>query len=93
MFRKELLSLLQNNPLGITDIARYMGVPPKEIEDDIEHLMKTLKHSEYRLLITPAKCKKCGFTFHKDKFHRPGKCPQCHGTWINEPQFEIRAGS
>lgn len=93
MFRKDLISLLQNNPLGITDIARHMGVPPKEIEDDIEHLMKTLKHSGYRLLITPAKCKKCGFTFHKDKFHRPGKCPQCHGTWINEPLFEIRAGS
>ena len=90
MFRKDLIILLQNNSLGITDIARHMEVPPKELEDDIEHLMKSLKHSEYRLIITPAKCRKCGFIFHKDKLHRPGKCPQCHGNWISEPLFEIR---
>ena len=90
MFRKELITLLLNNPLGITDVARQMEVPPGELEEDIEHLLKSIKHSEYRLIITPSVCRKCGFTFHKDKFHRPGKCPQCHGTWISEPLFEIK---
>lgn len=93
MFRKELIALLQNNQLGITEIARQMEVAPKEVEDDIEHLLKSLKHTEYKLIVTPAWCNKCGFRFHKDKFHRPGKCPQCHGTWIHEPLFEIRIES
>jgi len=93
MFRKDLITLLLNNPLGITDIARQMEVPPNVLEDDIEHLLKSLKHSEYRLNITPAECRKCGFTFHKDKFHRPGKCPKCHATWISEPLFEVREKS
>lgn len=93
MFRKDLISQLLNNPLGITEIARYMEVAPGEVADDIEHLMKSFKHSDYRLLVTPAECRKCGFVFHKDKFHRPGKCPQCHGTWISEPLFEVREKS
>jgi len=93
MFRKGLINLLLDNPLGITDIARHMEVSPKEVEGDMEHLLKSLKHSEHRLIITPAKCLKCGFTFHKDKFHRPGKCPQCHGTWISEPLFEVKEES
>jgi predicted Zn-ribbon and HTH transcriptional regulator len=93
MYRKGLIMLLLNNPLGITEIARHMEVAPGEVADDIEHLMKSLKHSEYRLLVTPGECRKCGFTFHKDKFHRPGKCPQCHGNWISEPMFEVREKS
>jgi predicted Zn-ribbon and HTH transcriptional regulator len=93
MYRKELVTLLLNNPLGITEIARHLAVPPKEVEYDVEHLLKSLKHFEYRIIITPAECRKCGFTFHKDKLHRPGKCPRCHGSWISEPVFEIREKS
>ena len=59
------------------------------IEDDLRHLIKSLRHSEYRLRITPAHCRKCGFTFQKEKLHKPGKCPHCHETWIQEPLLEI----
>jgi predicted Zn-ribbon and HTH transcriptional regulator len=49
----------------------------------------SLKKMPYRAIIKPAKCKKCGFVFHKDKLHKPGKCPMCHSTWISESLISI----
>ncbi|MGR3173184.1 MAG: hypothetical protein ACUZ8N_01120 [Candidatus Scalindua sp.] len=25
----------------------------------------------------------------RDSWYRPGKCPKCHGTWIQGPLFDI----
>ena len=89
MFRKNLIELLLNHPMSISELAILLQVPPNDVEDDLRHLLKTLKNSPYRALITPAQCKKCGFVFHKDKLSKPGKCPQCKGTWIREPHIAI----
>jgi predicted Zn-ribbon and HTH transcriptional regulator len=90
MFRKGLIPLLRENPMGIAEIAHLMDLKPKEVEEDLKHLIKSLKYSEYQLTITAAKCRKCGFIFSQEKLHKPGKCPKCHGTWISEPRFGIR---
>ena len=89
MFRKGLITLLEDNPLSLKDIAVLLEMTPRDVEDDLRHLIKSLRHSEYRLCITPAHCRKCGFTFQKEKLHKPGKCPHCHETWIQEPLLEI----
>ena len=89
MFRKDLITLLQDNPLSLKDIAVLLEMTPRDVEDDLRHLIKTLKHSEYRLRVIPAQCRKCGFVFDREKLHKPGKCPQCHETWIQEPLLEI----
>ena len=89
MFRKDLIELLLDNPLGLREISQMLEVPIKDLEDDIKHLKKSLKRSEYRLHIKPATCNKCGFEFHKEKLHKPSKCPKCHHTWIHEPLLYI----
>jgi predicted Zn-ribbon and HTH transcriptional regulator len=92
MFRKALIDLLQDNPMSLADIAQLMESTHKEVEDDLMHLQKSLKHSDYRLIIHPATCRKCGFRFKKSKMHKPGKCPQCHETWIKDPLLEVKRG-
>lgn len=89
MYRKELINLLLNNPMSLDDIARLLDMSPKDVEDDLHHLHKSLKHSGYRLLIHRATCRKCGFRFKEEKLHKPGKCPRCHETWIQEPMIEV----
>ena len=89
MFRKDLIDLLLENPMSIVEIAKLMDMRPKDVEDDLRHLFRSLKRTEYRAKVTPAQCRKCGFTFGRDKLHKPGKCPQCHGTWIREPRVYI----
>ena len=89
MYRKDLIGILQNAPASLHDLAVLLEVHPKELEYDLRHLLRSLKHMPYRAIITPARCRKCGFVFHRDKLHRPGKCPRCHGTWISDPLISI----
>lgn len=89
MFRKDLLKLLRTGHFTVVALARHFGVSPKEIEEDLSHLARSLKHSTDRLMIEPARCRKCGFTFKQDKLAKPGKCPRCHGTWIDPPEVTL----
>jgi predicted Zn-ribbon and HTH transcriptional regulator len=81
--------LLQDHPASLQELARLLGAHPKEVDDDLHHLIKSLRHRPYQAIITPATCRKCGFVFNKDKLHKPGKCPACKGTWISEPLIHI----
>jgi predicted Zn-ribbon and HTH transcriptional regulator len=89
MFRKELIDILLDNPLSIKDIAQLLELSVKDVEDDVRHLQKTIKHMDYKLEVIPARCHKCDFQFSKDKLHKPSKCPKCHGSWIYEPRILV----
>lgn len=89
MYRKELIELLHHNPMTLYEIAHPLELRPKDVEDDLRHLQKTLRHAPYKLVIHPALCHKCGFVFSTVHLHKPGKCPECKETWITEPRFEI----
>lgn len=91
MSRKELIPLLTGNPLTLREIAQRQRLKPAEVEDDLAHLAKSLIHGEWKLKVTPAACRKCGFEFGVDKLHKPSKCPKCHATWLTEPLIEIVA--
>lgn len=89
MFRKELLELLRAAPRSVEDIALALELEPRDVEDDLRHLLKSARHTGYRVTITPARCRHCGFRFHADKLHKPGKCPRCRQTWISPPLIQI----
>lgn len=90
MFRKDLIPILLNRPLTVTEISRIADQKGKDTTEDLEHLLKSLKHMEYEAEIEPATCKKCGFEFGKDKLRKPSKCPKCKGTWITEPRIQVK---
>ena len=90
MFRKNLIGMLLNRPLTLTQIARIADESPKDVEDDLKHLLKSLKHTEYTVSVEPAQCRKCGFQFSNEKLGKPSKCPECHGTWLTEPRITIQ---
>jgi hypothetical protein len=90
MFRRDLVPLLLDNTMSLSEIARAVQETPKDVLDALGHLVKSSKHAEYELIVTPAECRKCGFEFRTDKLSRPGKCPECKGTWIHEPLFQVR---
>jgi predicted Zn-ribbon and HTH transcriptional regulator len=93
MFRKDLVSFLHENPMSVAEIATVFGISPKAVEDDLQHLRKSLKKSAYRLKVHPAACRKCTFVFSPEKLSKPGKCPQCRGTWIEAPLVEISSNT
>jgi len=89
VFRRDYIGLLRE-PRSVHALARELELSPGEVEDDLAHLLKSLRHSDaYRAVVTPARCRHCGFTFHGDRLGKPGKCPQCRHTWIEAPMIRI----
>lgn len=89
MFRKDLIPRLRHHPTSLHELSEMLEEPVKDVEADLQHLLRSLRHEPWRAVITPAHCNKCGFVFNKEKLHKPGKCPRCKGTWISEPRILI----
>jgi len=89
VFRKELLEHLRGRMVPLSELARAEGIRPKDLEQELQHLEKSLRREGLRLLIDPAECRKCGFVFGRRKLHKPGRCPQCRSTWIDEPRVGV----
>jgi predicted Zn-ribbon and HTH transcriptional regulator len=93
MFRKDLITLLLGNPMGVSQIAREVKEPPGQVAEDLQHLLRSLKHSDYSTAIEPARCRACGFEFSEEKLTKPSNCPECHSTWVLEPKIGIQQRS
>ena len=81
--------MLVDHPMTVNEISRFVEQTGKDTESDLEHLLQSLKHSEYRPVIEPATCRKCGFEFGSDKLRKPSKCPTCKSTWLTEPRISL----
>jgi len=93
MFRKNLIDMLLGNPMTVSQIARLVDESPARVADDLNHLFRSLKHTEYKAIVEPARCRACGFEFSEQKLTKPSKCPECHSTWVLEPRIEIESKS
>ena len=91
MARKELIPLLLDNPMTVSEIARQTGQSLGDAASDLDHLLLSLPHTEYEAAISPAHCRKCRFEFGPEKLRKPSKCPQCKGTWLSEALIQVRA--
>ncbi len=91
MRRRDLIPLLLRRAWTLPQLARELRRPPRDLAEDLAHLWRSLPHTGFEADITPARCRKCGFTFGPDKLLKPGKCPHCRGTWIAEPRVAVRA--
>lgn len=89
MFRKDLIGLLLDRSVTVSELAEQLAQPPRDVEADLEHLRRSLRGSPLHVAVVPARCRKCGFAFRADKLRKPGKCPRCRATWIVEPRIGI----
>jgi len=89
MFRKNLIEMLNGNPMTVSQIARLVDESPGRVADDLNHFLRSLKHMEYKAVVEPARCRSCGFEFSTEKLTKPSKCPECHSTWVLEPKIRV----
>lgn len=89
MFRKDLLTVLTGGPRSVSSLARDLGLKRADIEEDLRHLIRSAHAAGHRVVVQPARCRRCGFTFDEDRLSKPGKCPSCRGTWLYEPQISL----
>ncbi len=83
--RQEVLRLVEYSELTIGELSREVGKSEKELYDHLQQLLGSKS-----LVIIPAECLKCGFVFEdRRKVKKPGKCPKCKGTYIQQPMFTV----
>jgi predicted Zn-ribbon and HTH transcriptional regulator len=92
-FRRELIDKLAETPRSVSSVARELGLKRGEIEQDFEHLMRSARAAGHTVVIEPARCRSCGFTFDERKLAKPSRCPACRGSRILEAQISIVKGS
>ena len=91
MNRKQLIETSRKREWTASELAREFRVSVPEIVGDIEHVQKSLRHTDETLTIDSAECRQCGFRFLEGKIGKPSKCPESKATRIREPILEIRA--
>ena len=89
MFRKHLLDLLTEEPHSVSRLARELGLPRADIEDDLRHMIRTARAGGHQVTIVPARCRSCGFTFDEGRLAKPGRCPSCRQSRILEAQISV----
>jgi transcriptional regulator len=83
--RKQLLDALGPTPRSLSDLAAQLGVSRRDVEDALPHIVRSARAAGRRLLIVPARCRDCDFTFDESRLSRPSRCPQCRGSSVHEP--------
>ncbi|HKB13636.1 MAG TPA: hypothetical protein VKD69_23375 [Vicinamibacterales bacterium] len=87
--RKDLLEYLSHEPRSVSRLARELRLPRADVEDALRHMIRSARAAGHTILIEPARCRACGFTFGEDKLTRPSRCPQCKESRIFEPQISV----
>ncbi len=91
--RKKIIDILleSENPISPEEIAiRLDEQNVNLIYSDMEHVVKTLKSLNYKVIAEPPVCKKCGYVFKKTLYKKPSRCPKCKSEWIQEPRYLVR---
>ncbi len=90
--RRDLISMLTAQARSVSSIAREMGLDRRDAEDHLLHAITSARAAGHELIVEPARCRQCGFTFSTDKLSKPGKCPECRATRIYEAQITLNHG-
>ena len=85
--RHEISTLLGAESLTAREISERVGIGEKEVLEHLEHIKIALHGG---LVMEPALCMACGFSFRKrERLKGPGRCPVCRSEHIAEPRFSI----
>ena len=90
-FRDALYHALREGPETIRELSVRIGAQQKDLLHHLEHLERSLEHTDERLIVDPARCLGCNYTFdERTRLSKPGRCPHCKSTRITLPRFSIR---
>ena len=88
--RKKMITLLSEEEHSARDLSSLLGIQEKEVYDHLLHVSRSVAAQKRTLVVKPCVCRSCGFVFKERKrFTKPGRCPECKGTYIESACFKI----
>ena len=88
--RRDLLAYLSHEPRSVSRLARELRLPRADVEDALRHMVRSARAAGHRIVVVPARCRACGFTFDEDRLTKPSRCPECKASRIFEPQISVQ---
>lgn len=91
--RQRLAGFLMGARLTSYQLAQLLGIPERQVEEHLEHVVKTVaRDREKRFILEPSGCQDCGYVFRdRTKLTRPSRCPRCKSESIRPPRYGIDA--
>ncbi len=90
--RRRIVTLLREGPLSGKDLSNELRLPERDVYEHLEHIRKTMNKGDYKLVVLPPRCNRCGFVFRKrGRLKKPGKCPLCRSESVEEPVFSVES--
>lgn len=88
--RRHMMALLREQELDARDLAQDLGLTEKEVYEHLAHVERSVVSSGGKFMIAPSQCLLCGYVFeNRRRLTRPGRCPQCKRSKIQNPSFRI----
>jgi predicted Zn-ribbon and HTH transcriptional regulator len=85
VYRRDVIAILSAGPRTASSLARELGLRRGDMNEELQHVIRSARAAGHVVSVEPARCKACGFTFDATKLTRPGKCPSCRGSRLFEP--------
>ena len=61
--RQQMIALLRVRPWDAGELSRALGISQRQVEFHLTHVRKSMEAHGERMVIGPAQCRDCGFTF------------------------------
>ena len=88
--RQQIIAILSEQEAGARELSKMVGVSEKDVYAHLEHIAKSVVAQRKKFVIQPSRCRICGFGFdNRRRLKRPGRCPNCKGSHLEEPVFRI----
>ncbi len=89
--RNRIADLLRSEDEAMTarELSLQMGLSEKTVMRDLKHIAKSVRAQGEQVMVTPARCTDCGFTFRAQRTSTPSKCPRCRSERITPSAFTI----
>ena len=89
--RQRIIDLITDTRLSSHQLAQMLGIPERQVEEHLVHVVKTVaRDPSRRFILEPSVCPDCGFLFRdRTKLTRPSRCPKCRGEGITAPRYGI----
>ncbi|MGQ9857411.1 MAG: transcriptional regulator [Thermodesulfobacteriota bacterium] len=88
--RQRILELLQGGWFTLRQLSQQLGLREAEVLAHLEHVARSAR-SSWPLRVEPARCRQCGFVFHKrTRLSAPSRCPMCRSQRLEPPRFSLQ---
>jgi transcriptional regulator len=90
--RRKMILLLRHREMTARELSEELQVQEKEVYEHLPHVERSVEASGDQFILIPSTCLLCGYVFEdRRRLTRPGRCPKCKRSKLQNPSFRIAA--